>query len=423
MAKKSTSVKTETVVKKKTFSTKEKNDIIDKIIVARISLLINHPFFGNMASRLILSDATDWCPTLATDGRNFFYNLDFLYDLNKNEMEFCFGHEILHVVFDHIGRKGDKHPTIFNIAIDYAVNQILIDEKIGKPPSKIKIYQDNKYRGWPHERIYDDLIKKCQDKNGGLDLSKLGQGDVLDEHLGPDAPGEDDGSSNGKPKYTTEELEKIREEIREAIISAARSVGAGHIPGSINRVISDLLESKMNWRELIRLTIQSILKNNYSFMKPNRKSQHLNAVLPGIIYQDTIDVCVSFDMSGSITDEMSREMVSEVAAIMEEFEDFKLRIWSFDTKVYNYAEFTSDNSHDIYDYVPKGGGGTHFESNWEFMKENDIEPKKFIMFTDGEPGNTWGDPDYCDTLFVIHQRNYGSSKIVAPFGETTYYEK
>jgi len=40
------------------------------------------------------------------------------------------------------------------------------------------------------------------------------------------------------------------------------------------------------------------------------------------------------------------------------------------------------------------------------------------MFTDGYPGSGWGDPNYCDTLFIIH----GSTSIVAPFGLTAYYE-
>jgi predicted metal-dependent peptidase len=69
-------------------------------------------------------------------------------------------------------------------------------------------------------------------------------------------------------------------------------------------------------------------------------------------------------------------------------------------------------------YDVKGGGGTDFDANWEFMKENDIQPKKFIMFTDGYPCGSWGDEDYCDTLFVIH----GTESIVSPFGQTAYYK-
>jgi len=37
--------------------------IIDKIIVARVGLLLRHPFFGNMATRLQIKDGSDWCAT------------------------------------------------------------------------------------------------------------------------------------------------------------------------------------------------------------------------------------------------------------------------------------------------------------------------------------------------------------------------
>ena len=50
--------------------------------------------------------------------------------------------------------------------------------------------------------------------------------------------------------------------------------------------------------------------------------------------------------------------------------------------------------------------------NWNYMKDNGIEPKRFIMFTDGMPWDTWGDPDYCDTVFVIHSPTSEISNVV-----------
>ena len=41
--------------------------IVDKIVVARVGLLLRHPFFGNMATRLKIEDASEWCATAATD--------------------------------------------------------------------------------------------------------------------------------------------------------------------------------------------------------------------------------------------------------------------------------------------------------------------------------------------------------------------
>ena len=396
----------------------EKEQAIDKLVTARIGLLLRHPFFGNMATRLELIDASDWLPTLATDGRRFYYNIAFVNKMTPKECEFGFGHEVLHNVFDHMGRREGRDPMLSNIAADYAVNQILKDERIGEFPTFIKVFQDNKFRGWSYEQIYNHLYENAEKIN----LAALGE--LLDEHL-EDGAGNDDkngnsksnGNGNGPVKISAEDRKKIRDEIKEGMVSAAQSAGAGNIPASVARLIKDFTEPKMDWRELLRMNIQSILKSNFSFSRMNRKSQMSGAILPGMINEETVDVCCAIDMSGSISDKQARDFMSEVKGIMDEYQDFKLSLWCFDTRVYNFAEFTADNADDIMDYQPKGGGGTNFDANYEYMKEHGIEPKRFIMFTDGYPCGSWGDENYCESLFIIH----GNDSIIPPFGQHAYY--
>ena len=406
---------------KKEFSQAEKNKIVEKLITARIGLLLRHPFFGNLATRLKLVDATDWCGTLATDGRHFYYNNDFVNKLTPKQAEFGFAHEVLHNVFDHMGRRDFRDPQLSNIAADYAANQILKDERIGEVPEWIKIFQDNKYRGWSYEQIYDALYEKA-DK---IDMSQLGE--LLDEHLDGegddegddgDEGGDKEGKGKGRPKLTAEEKKQIKDEIKEAMVAAAQAAGAGKVPAGVARMIQAFTEPKMDWRQMLRMNIQSILKSNFSFTRPNRKSQHCGAVLPGMMNEETIDVSVAIDMSGSISDKQANDFLSEVKGIMDEYKDFKLDLWCFDTGIYNYEKFTGDTADEILSYKVAGGGGTDFDANFEFMKEEGIEPKKFIMFTDGYPCGSWGDEQYCDTLFIIH----GNESIVAPFGQTAYYK-
>ena len=414
-------MKTEKVKKAiptKEYTSSEKSKILDKLITARVGLLLRHPFFGNLATRMKLIDASDWCPTLATDGRNFYYNNDFVYKLKPKEAEFGFAHEVLHNVFDHMGRRDHRDPVISNIAADYAANQILKDEGIGEVPSWIKIYQDNKYRGWSYEQIYEELESKATK----IDLSTLGE--LLDEHLDGegngdgDQDGDGDKNGNGPPRLTADEKKQIRDEIKEAMVAAAQAAGAGRVPAGVQRLIQTFTEPKMDWRQMLRMNIQSIIKSNFSFARPNRKSQHCGAILPGLMNEETIDVAVAIDMSGSISDKMANDFISEVKGIMDEYVDFKLDLWCFDTAVYGYQQFTGDNADEIMEYKCKGGGGTDFDVNYEFMKENDINPKRFIMFTDGYPCGSWGDEDYCESLFIVH----GTDKIISPFGQTAHYK-
>jgi len=401
-------------VEARNFSEAEKNKIVEKLITARVGLLLRHPFFGNLATRLKLIDATHWCPTLATDGRNFYYSNDFVNRLTPKQAEFGFAHEVLHNVFDHMGRREGRDPILSNIAADFAVNQILKDERIGEVPDWIKIFQDDKYRGMSYEEIYADLETRSRKINIG-DL-----GELLDEHLDGegDGDGEGDNEGKGRPKLTPEERKAIRDEIKEAMVAAAQSAGAGKVPAGVARLIKDFTEPKMDWRQLLRMSIQSIMKSNYSFARPNRKSQHSGAILPGLLNEETIDVSACIDMSGSISDAMAKDFISEVKGIMDEYKDFKLKLWCFDTEVYNYAEFDGDNADDIMSYEAKGGGGTDFMANWAFMRDQGIEPKRLIMFTDGYPCGEWGEEDYCETLFIIH----GNESIIAPFGQTAYYK-
>jgi predicted metal-dependent peptidase len=382
--------------------------IIDKIIVARVGLLLRHPFFGNLATRLQIKEASDWLPTAATDGRHIYFNREFFTPLTTKQVEFVIAHEILHAVFDHMGRNEGRDRKIWNIAADYCVNGQLTRDRIGEVPSEIQIFHDAKYYGWSAEQVYDEIYEKYDDE----ELDALGQ--LLDEHVDW---GDQDGSG-GKPQYSKDELKKIRDEMREAVMQAAQAAGAGNIPASVARMIKDLTEPKMNWREILRQQIQSTIKNDYTFMRPNRKGWHMSAILPGTNYDETIDICVAIDMSGSIGDEQAKDFLTEIKGIMEEYKDFKIKLWCFDTQVYNEADFDGYSMDNFVDYEPMGGGGTEFDANWEYMKEHNITPKKFIMFTDGYPWGSWGDENYCDTVFIIH----GNDTIVPPWGEFAYYE-
>jgi predicted metal-dependent peptidase len=409
-------------------------EVYDRIIVARVGLLLRHPFFGNMATRLRILAADDWLPTAAVDGRNLYYNTQFFNAMNNKEIEFVVAHEILHMVFDHLGRREDRNPMLYNIAADYKVNNLLVRDRIGTVPSIVDCFQDFKYEADTSEDIYDKLFEDA--KQAGKELQELldqldEEGEMLDEHLddgdGSSEDGKEEKDANGnsvskeRPKYSKEELKKIRDEIKEGMMTAAQAAGAGNTPGEVSRLIQQLTEPKMNWREILQQQIQSTIKNDFTFARPNRKGWHTGAILPGQDFDETIDISVAIDMSGSIGDAQARDFLSEVKGIMDQYQDYNIKVWCFDTKVYNEKDFTSDNGENLEDYEVIGGGGTDFMANWYYMKENDIQPKKFIMFTDGYAWDSWGEEDYCDTIFLIHSHH--DKNVQAPFGTTVRYEE
>ena len=400
----------------------------DLLIQARVRMLIRHDFWGKMATRMRLINADAWCGTAATDGKDFYYNSEFVLSLGSiDKVVFLFAHEVLHCIYDHIPRTGDRDRKLSNIAQDYVINADLFHHSVGKPIDEIDIIYDKKYFNWSFEAVYEDLLKDVQFINIDELVERL-----LDDHLEPgEGDGDDDGDDDGenhqegdvstrRPQISKEQRDAIKDEIRQSVLQAAQGSGAGNLPGGIQRIVSNLTNPKMDWRSLINMKIPSLVKHDYSYQRFNKKYMQSGIVVPGMNREEAIDICVGIDTSGSITQQILEEQLSEVVGIMDMYEEFTIRIWQFDTGIYGYAEFTKDTASEILNYEIKGGGGTDFDANWTFMKQEGIEPQMFIMFTDGEPWSSWGDESYCDTLFIINNKR--NKEIVPPFGAYAYYE-
>jgi predicted metal-dependent peptidase len=398
-------------------------EVRELLITARVGLLLKASFFGNLATRLKLVNADEWCSTAATDGRNFYYNSRFIKLLRPKEIEFLFGHEVLHCVYDHFGRRGDRDPQLFNIANDYCVNADLIKHKVGEKITSVPCLHDPKYDGMSSEEVYDILYEKA-DK---IDIGKL-LDQMIDEHLDGEGDGdsdsdgdqEGDGKGKGRPRITAEERQAIKDEIKEAMLAAAATVdGAGNLPAGVKRLIQDLTEPKMDWRELLRMQLESTIKSDFTWMRASRKGWHMDAVMPGMKQEPMIDIAVGLDASGSISEKMLKDFLGEIQGIMESFPAYRIHVVTFDTDAYNPVQYDSDNLDDICDYEIKGGGGTDFDCVYNYLKEHEIEPKRLVMFTDGYPFGSWGDENYTDTVWILH----GTTTIVPPWGQYAYYDE
>jgi predicted metal-dependent peptidase len=391
----------------------------ERLVTARIGLLLKQPFFGNLATRLTLVNADEWCSTAATDGLKFYYNSRFVMMLRPKEVEFLVGHEVLHVVYDHIGRRDTRDPQIFNIANDYAVNADLKRHKVGEFITTVPCLYETKYDGKSSEEIYDDLMKNVQ---------KISIDDLIDQMIDDHMDGDEDGESDGdekdsnkkgkRPTMSDEERERVRQEVKQAILNAAQQAEAGQIPKGVERMIKQMTDPIMPWRELIQTNLTSAIRSDYSWMRPSRRSWHMDAVMPGMNPGEEIDVVVSIDMSGSISTKQAQNFLGEIAGMMEAFDGYKVHVFCFDTEVYNPQTFTSENLETIDGYEPAGGGGTDFDAIFEYLKREGNVPKRLIVFTDGYPCGSWGDADYCDTTWIIH----GDPNPNPPFGTYAIYD-
>jgi len=395
-------------------------EVRETLVTARVGMLLRASFFGNLATRLKLINADEWCSTAATDGRNFYYNTRFIKMLKPKEVEFLFGHEVLHCVYDHFGRKGDRDHQLWNIANDYCVNADLKKHRVGEFITSVPCLYDQKYENKSSEEIYDILYENAEKIDIGGLIDKM-----IDEHMdgegdsdGNDKDGNgDDKKGKGRPKLTEEERQAIKDEIKEAMLSAAQTCDAGNLPAGVKRLLQDLTEPQMNWRELLRMQLESTIKSDYSWMRASRKGWHMDAIMPGMRTTDAIDIAVAIDTSGSISTAQCKDFLSEIQGIMEAFDSYRIHVFTFDTETYNPQQYDSDNLEDIAEYDIQGGGGTDFDAIFRYLKSAEIEPKKLVVFTDGYPYGSWGDANYCDTCWIIH----GDRNPSPPFGTWALY--
>ncbi len=410
----------------------------DILLKIRVKLLILQPFWGQLACQLQIQDASGWIPTAATDGRMFYYNVDFIQSLTDQQLVFLFAHEILHVAYGHMLRRNSRQPDLWNASADYAINGELVHASVGEMP-KCGLYskdflvfeKGNEFKEtWNSEKIYEHLYKNA--KKMGYSL------ETLDVHLDPfaceDGDGDGEGTyqpgdANNAPKISEAAMKRIESDMKNAIIQAAAaennnpSKSAGTMPVGLRRLIKSWTDPKIKWTDLIELNLKSQIKFDHTYMKPHRRGElEGGIIMPGWDMEEMIKAHVAIDTSGSMSDEMLKEILSELRGIMDQFTTYELHIWCFDGKVHDfgYKVFTNDNIESIDDYVLLGGGGTDFMVNWEWMRKREIEPFILMFFTDGYPCGDWGEPNYCETIFCIHGDK--DKNLKAPFGLTVWYE-
>lgn len=403
----------------------------DKLLTARIKLLLREPFFGTLVTRMqIIQHAGVEC--IATEGINIYYNDEWIDKRSVDECMFLMCHEILHVMYRHCGlwgRNGNRNPKIANYAQDYVINYELVDLGIGTMPTgDAEGLYDAKFAHMSFEEVYEELMKDVK-------IIEATDFFVFDQHMEPgggSGAGQGDGDGNGEgndgsgtaasvSNASADDVERAMAQMQAAMISAAqvaKGAGKGKIPASVRAILAELEHPVMNWRELIQSTIKSLMKNDYTFTRPSKKCQMSGIILPGYDTDELIHIAIGLDTSGSISNKMLREMLSEVYHAVTSFASFKLHLWCYDTRVHGYEEFDEFNVDDLLEYKPKGGGGTDFEVSYAFMEERGIEPDLYINFTDGYPCSSWGSEAYCDTMFVIH----GTTNVKPPFGTFAYYD-
>ena len=354
-------------------------------------------------------------PSACTNGRDEQYGREFIKKLDDKELAFVVLHETLHKAYRHMTtwkRLHDEDHRLANLACDYVINLQLVDmdkdelllampkRPDGKPLGAI----DERFRGMNAKQIFD-ILKEEQEEGGGGG----GGGEGFDEH---DWEGASSLSEEDKKQLEKE----VDQAIRQGIIAEQKVVGKGG--GRMGRDLADLVEPKVDWREVLREFVKATCnaKDTSSWRRVNRRYLSSDIYMPSLIGERVGHLVIGIDTSGSVGNKELAEFLSEVQSIAKDVHPDKVDLIYWDGEVAGHEEYSASQVDSIIDSTkPAGGGGTDPTCVMEYMKEKAIKPEAIIMLTDGYIGN-WGDEWNAPILWTI----VGNNRNYAPVGKTIH---
>lgn len=370
---------------------------LDKITKAKTRLVIKHPFFSIIALALVFRNAIeDGMPsvdTMATDGKHVWWDENFVAKWSVLQICGVICHEVLHCVFLHCIRRGNRDPLLWNIACDYAINHIVLDAGLPLPPDAL---YEEKYKDWLVDAIYDDLLKNqppvtkvwVLGKSGG---DQPGQGKkpmwgvVMD-------PKNDDGTDMSEA-----EASEFAEDLKVRVLQAAEAAKAiGDLPVALEGLIKAIRKPSVNWKEYIQSWVSGKTPDDYTWQKPNRKMLGLyDMIMPSIKLNGAGVGVLSIDTSGSVSEAELQLYISEIVGIIEICNPDKLFIIQHDAKVNRIDEYESGDTFDGLKITHRGG--TRITPTFKAVEKIDDKIDWMICFTDmgiNDFPNVSAAPDY-----------------------------
>ena len=385
----------------------------DALIKARTVLLIGQPFFGCLALHLDLVEKTEPGPfnTMAVDGQHMFYWPEFIHELTEPELSGVIAHEVMHCALQHMTRRNNRHPLIWNVAGDYVINSSLLKASITLPKCRLHDPQyDNMSTEEVYEKIKQDVEKQLEQQGQGQGGGKKGKGQGQGNDLGG-CGGVMDASGPGE-KHKQDEVGREWEANVRMAVNVARRANAGTVPGYLDRLVKQLQEPKVSWRDMTRQFIDQSMSKDYSWARPNRRYVSQGMVLPGFVPDALHHMIFVVDTSGSIDDRMLQAMVSEIGGALDDGVADKITVLYADTKVQHVDEFVMG---DMVHCKCHGGGGTAFADSFRWIGKHAPEAQCIVYLTDMLTSE-WGEDLGIPTMWACYLPLAQLASINPPFG-------
>lgn len=352
-----------------------------KLARAKTALILEHPFVGSIALNMPF-EFDEAIPTAATNGKRIKFNPEFVDNLTDEELKFLVAHECFHPMLEHNFRRGERQAKRWNVAADYVVNKLLVDEGIGRMP-KVGLHNDAIYNagGGTSEGIYNLL----PEDHGHEPLDECEDGE------GTDA-----------------ERAQEQAEWKVKVAQAAQAAKMmGKLSAGLQRLVGEVLQPKVDWRDVLHRFVVRCKDDTRTFARFNRRFISQGLYLPSVTGETMGELVFAVDCSGSISQRVIDQFAAEITKVKEDLCPSRIHVLYFDSEVSHVESYGPDDTLDI---KPHGGGGTDFAPVFAKIIELGIEPVAIVFLTD-LCCHSFGEQPDAPVLWVSTDRG------TAPFGE------
>jgi len=396
---------------------------LQKIQKAKAKLMLEHPYFGTIASSLRLEQNNELL-TFLSDGEALRYNSEYIDRLDVSEVEFVMANGAMHAVLKHQDRSAGRTKWLWQTATDYVVNSMLV--KNGMQLPEYANYE-HKFDGMYAEEVYQMLRDEMMNDEFGMEeqIEQIMEGDdVHNENIhmqeenvaSPDAQeqkydknSEDKEESSSIPSQNSEELsEELKEQFEQIFQKLKRQ---GTLPKDLKFVVPEYFSHKVDWREFLYGYIASYAKSTYSFVPPNMKYLYRGIYLPSLS-SDLLRIVIAIDTSGSVDETLLSTFLGEINSIMQSYPNYEIDVITADAKIQSHQVFLPGEN---LKYEVSGGGGTDFRPVFEYIDQQITYPTLILYFTDGMGTFPETEASY-DVMWIMPEEKE------VPFGEVMVLE-
>ncbi len=411
----------------------------EKIERAKARLMLEHPYFGTIASSLDIGQS-DEVEAFVSDGNSLQFNDDFIESAGMEDVEFALANGAMHTVLMHEGRAGDRNARIWQLATDYTINAMLISNGLILPQ---RANFQERFGGMYAEEVYEILCGEINEQAPSDTLDTSGQESKSDDNAQSASNQKEEKTKNdtSSPKQASEaesstysdhnertedqasdssddELSQIDKEMEELSSELFleqlfnKMNRQGTVPKDLELLVPRYFSHQIDWREMLYRHIASYAKSTFAFVPPNMKYLYRGIYLPSLS-SDLLRIVIAIDTSGSVDEDLLSLFLGEVASVTQQYPNFEIDLITADAKIQSHEVFLPGET---LVYEIKGRGGTDFRPVFEYIDRHIDYPTLLIYFTDGFGTFPDVEPSY-DLLWVMPKIED------VPFGEVMLIER